>query len=104
MNLTPSTKTIYTAVGGAIVTLISFALTLTTGLELPAEVGAALATIVTAIIALTVPARQGKYVSEALVNDVQDLDPQQAIEVDYDPQTDTVSDPTTLEHVEDDAL
>lgn len=62
MTLTPSTKTVYTAVGGALVTVLAFILTITTGLELPAEVGAALATIVTAIIALTVPARQGTYV------------------------------------------
>ncbi|WP_029090096.1 hypothetical protein [Brevibacterium album] len=60
----PSAKTGYTILGGAVVTILAWILATVAGVEIPAEVAAAATTLVTAAIALLVPAKSGKYVGE----------------------------------------
>ena len=62
MSAEPSAKTGLTVLGGAVVTILAWILTATAGVEIPAEVAAAATTVVTAAIALLVPAKSGKYV------------------------------------------
>lgn len=65
MAAEPSAKTGFTVLGGAVVTILAWILTTTVGVEIPAEVSAAATTVVTAAIALLVPAKSGKYVDLA---------------------------------------
>jgi hypothetical protein len=74
----PSAKTGYTILGGAVVTIIAWILATVAGIEIPAEVSAAATTIVTAAIALLVPAKSGKYVYTGPISP--DPDPGDAIE------------------------
>ena len=62
MNPEPSAKTGYTVLGGAVVTIAAWIITQVAGVEIPAEIAAAATTLVTAVIALLVPAKSGKYV------------------------------------------
>ena len=62
MNTEPSAKTGYTVLGGAVVTIAAWIITQVAGVEIPAEIAAADTTLVTAVIALLVPAKSGKYV------------------------------------------
>ena len=62
MNPEPSAKTGYTVLGGAVVTIAAWIITRVAGVEIPAEIAAAATTLVTAAIALLVPAKSGKYV------------------------------------------
>ena len=62
MNPEPSAKTGYTVLGGAVVTIAAWIITQAAGVEIPAEIAAAATTLVTAVIALLVPAKSGKYV------------------------------------------
>lgn len=72
MSAEPSAKTGYTVLGGAVVTILAWILTSTVGVEIPAEVAAAATALVTAAIALLVPAKSGRYVD--LAADRQDWD------------------------------
>ena len=62
MNPDPSAKTGYTVLGGAVVTIAAWIITQVAGVEIPAEIAAAATTLVTAAIALLVPAKSGTYV------------------------------------------
>ena len=62
MNPEPSAKTGYTVLGGAVVTIAAWIITQVAGVEIPAEIAAAATTLVTAAIALLVPAKSGTYV------------------------------------------
>lgn len=73
MNPEPSAKTGYTVLGGAVVTIAAWIITQVAGVEIPAEIAAAATTLVTAVIALLVPAKSGKYVVAADPVDEADL-------------------------------
>lgn len=102
MDVQPSNKTLATfggAIGGGSLVVWTAA---QFGLDMPAEVGVAIASIIAFIVAYFVPATSGKYVYtepvvpeaalvEATTSD--DLDPDDAIESDYDPETDTDDQP-----------
>ena len=100
MHAQPSAKTGYTAGGGAAATVLIYILG-TLGIELPPEVAAAAVVLVTGIIAWLVPAKSGKYVytepvvpeSELIEGASDDLDPNDVIEIDHDPTTDTDDQP-----------
>ena len=62
MNPEPSAKTGLTVLGGAVVTIAAWIITQVAGVEIPAEIAAAATTLVTAVIALLVPAKSGTYV------------------------------------------
>lgn len=72
MSTGPSAKTGHTVLGGAVVSILVWILTTTVGVEVPAEVAAAAATLVAGAIALLVPATSGKYID--LEADRQDWD------------------------------
>lgn len=102
MDLQPSNKTLATfggAIGGgSLVVWIAAQF----GLDMPAEVGVAIASIIALIVAYFMPATSGKYVrTEPVVPESElvegttsdDLDPSDVIESDYDPTTDTDDQP-----------
>lgn len=62
MSAQPSAKTGFTILGGAITTVLVWIATEFTGIQVPAEVAAALTTIVAGLIAWFVPAKSGTYV------------------------------------------
>lgn len=61
MDAKPSGKTGLTVVAGAVVTVLVWVAT-TQGVDVPAEVAAAVTTILAAVVAYFVPAKSGKYV------------------------------------------
>jgi predicted phage tail protein len=65
MTAAPSAKTGYTVLGGAVVTILVWIVTAFSGVEVPAEVAAAAATLVAGAIALLVPAKSGTNVDYA---------------------------------------
>ena len=99
MNPEPSAKTAYTVLGGAVVTIAAWIITQVAGVEIPAEIAAAATTLVTAVIALLVPAKSGKYVNLGFVDGP---DPDDALtgEIADDPEPEEITDPEDPSHVE----
>jgi len=63
MDAKPSAKTGLTVVAGAVVTVLVWIATLN-NVEVPAEVAAAVTTIIAGVIGYVVPAKSGKYVEK----------------------------------------
>lgn len=62
--MTPQNKVTAAAIGGAITTLILWALSTFAKIDMPAEAGAALATLITAVLAYVVPMSDDELVAE----------------------------------------
>lgn len=61
MDSKPSKKTGLTVLAGAVVTVLAWVAVLN-GIEVPAEVAAAITTIIAGVVGYFVPAKSGKYV------------------------------------------
>lgn len=69
MNPKPSGKTAYVTVGTAIVTILAYVLTLSTGVELPIVVHDAAVILVVFALCTFIPAKSGTFVNAPLQGD-----------------------------------
>ena len=103
MDMHISSKTTLTASSGAAATIIIWILQ-TGGIDIPAEVAAAIVTIITGIVAYLVPAKSGKYVyTEPVIPESELIDDTSATNgnSDYDDPDQTLGDPDEFPEFQD---